>query len=159
MPCLFCPFFWFRKENCKQTGLHFTQQIFAWAYLTISASEYSGSVFSKQHANTSSQWNVPLCVPIFIVVRARLACNSSLICLEKNFQFLQTEKEASINTDTLEGYTPDPNWPNELVLKCMAIRPLNSGRMPIWVRCGRPWGSTTLASGEHKTKLNISHKG
>ena len=49
------------------------------AHLIISASLYCGSVFSMKHANASSQWNEPLCVPIFTILRNLLTSGDWLI--------------------------------------------------------------------------------
>lgn len=51
----------------------------------ISASLYSGNIFNMQHANTSSQWNVPLWVPIIFLelcffVKGSVAMNAIGSC-------------------------------------------------------------------------------
>ena len=74
-------------------------------YRTISASEYSDSCFSRKQAKTSSQWNVPLCVPIFIAIRAFFAwVGSALICFGTPIKsFVQTEK-ITVNTSLSRKY-------------------------------------------------------
>ena len=52
--------------------------------------------------------------------------------------------------------TPETNWANQLVLKCMAIRPLNSRWIPIRLRCGYPLNATNLTQAFWKIAASVT---
>lgn len=66
--------------------------------LTMSASLYSGSCFSRKQPRDSSQWNVPLCVPILGIL-ARFAEIPAEESTMRTRGALQRENAARINFD------------------------------------------------------------